>query len=177
MRAGESHSHVAALNIDGIRSVFYYEGVAREAVLALKYKNLKAMSAPLGKFLAEKLPEMPACDAIVPVPLHPRRLRQRGYNQSSLLAREVAKVSGLALVEGSLVRLRDTPPQARSSNSEERQANVEGAFTCCDQRLQGKRVIIVDDVFTTGATLSACATAVKAAGAVSVWGLTVAAEA
>ena len=176
LHTGESHSHIAGLNIDGIRSVFYYEGITREAILAFKYKNLKAMGAPLGRFLAEKLSELPACDAIVPVPLHYRRLRQRGYNQSSLLAREVARVSGLALVEDSLVRQRNTPPQARSSSSEERQANVADAFACRDRQLQGKRVIILDDVFTTGATLSACAAAVKAAGAASVWGLTVAAE-
>ncbi|MFH1486375.1 MAG: phosphoribosyltransferase family protein, partial [Chloroflexota bacterium] len=115
-------------------------------------------------------------NAVVAVPLHHRRSRRRGYNQSILLASEVSRQTGVPLIEGSLVRLRDTPPQARTRSGGERRANVEGAFGCRDQRLRGKRVVIVDDICTTGATLNACAAAAKTAGASWVWGLTVAAE-
>ncbi|MBI2908394.1 MAG: ComF family protein [Chloroflexi bacterium] len=170
------HHHVAG-KIDGIRSIFYYQGVARQAVLSLKYRNWKCLGAPLGGLLAEKISDLPPCDAMVPVPLHHQRIRQRGYNQSSLVAREAARLSGVALVEGPLVRWRDTPPQARTTSREEREAHMRGAFRCSDRRLEGKRVIVVDDVCTTGATLRACAEALKDSGAAAVWGLTLCAEA
>ncbi|MEW6034100.1 MAG: phosphoribosyltransferase family protein [Chloroflexota bacterium] len=110
------------------------------------------------------------------VPLHPRRLRERGYNQSSLLARGLGQATGLPVDKGTLLRLRDTPPQARTASAEERLQNVVGAFSCRDRLLQGKRVLLIDDVCTSGATLDACATALKRMGASSVWGLTLARE-
>ena len=114
---------------------------------------------------------------MVPVPLHPKRLRQRGYNQSALLAREVGKGVGLSMMEGVLVRSKDSPPQASSRGIEERRRNVEGVFACSSKALEGLRVLLVDDVCTTGSTLSACAQALKSQGASSVWGLVVAREA
>ena len=115
-------------------------------------------------------------DILISVPLHPKKLRQRGYNQSGLVARELSKLSGLPVVDDCLVREQYTPPQARSANVNERRDNVIKAFTCRDSRLQGKQVLLLDDVTTSGATLIACAGALKFAGATSVWALVIAME-
>ena len=112
----------------------------------------------------------------MPVPIHRRRTRERGYNQSSLLSRELARLTELPTVDGCLIRWRQASPQARAATAAERKQNVTGAFSCRDGRLAGKQVIIVDDVSTSGATLDACAAALKAAGAASVWGLVLATE-
>lgn len=115
-------------------------------------------------------------DVLVPVPLHQKRLRERGYNQSSLLARELGRLSGLPVIEDCLVRLRQTSQQTRTASVEERRRNVATAFACRNRNVQDRKVILIDDVSTSGSTLSACAQALKAAGAVSVWGLTFARE-
>ncbi len=163
--------------IDGIRSPFIFDGVMRQAIHQLKYQNLRALAAPLAQMLQDYLIDNPVpAEVLVPVPLHPKRLRERGYNQSSLMARELGKLTNLAVIDGCLIRQRHAPPQARTSNVDERRSNIAGAFTCCDQRLRDKRVLLIDDVSTSGATLDACAAAVKAAGAASVWGLVVARE-
>lgn len=163
--------------IDGIRSVFRFEGCVRQAVHHLKYRGLKALAPPLAHHMARYLDAHPLPrDVLVPVPLHPRRLRERGYNQSALLAREMAAVSPLSVDEGCLVRRANTPPQTRTRSAEERHRNIAGAFACQDARLKGKQVLLVDDVCTSGATLNACAKALKAGGAASVWALTLARE-
>ena len=110
------------------------------------------------------------------VRLHPRRLQERGYNQSSLLAQELGRLIGSPVVTGSLLRQRDTPAQAKAIAAEARRSNVADAFACRDGRLRAGEVLLIDDVCTTGATLNSCAHALKAAGATSVWGLTVARE-
>lgn len=115
-------------------------------------------------------------DAVVPVPLHPWRLRERGYNQSALLAREAGKLLSVPVVEGSLVRQSNGRAQVKAADAAERRRNVEGAFRCRDERLAGKHVVILDDVCTTGATLDSCAVALRGAGVASVWGLTLARE-
>jgi len=163
--------------IDGIRSPFRFDGVMRQAIYQLKYRNLRALAVPLAKLLHDYLSTNPVPgEAVVPVPLHQKRLRERGYNQSSLLARELGKLINLPVVDSCLIRLRHAPPQARTSTVDKRRSNVAGAFTCRDQRLQDKQVLLVDDVSTSGATLDACAGALKAAGATSVWGLVLARE-
>jgi ComF family protein len=115
-------------------------------------------------------------DFLVPVPLHRKRMRERGYNQSNLLARELGRLINLPVIDDCLIRQRHALPQARTATVEERQSNVADAFACCDDRLRDKQVLLIDDVSTSGATLNACAVALKAAGAISVWGLTLARE-
>ncbi len=164
------------LTIDGIRSPFRFEGVVREAILEFKYNQARALALPLARLLEEYLRHrhLPA-DVLVPVPLHHRRLRERGYNQSGKLARELGQLMGLPVVEDSLFRLRNTPSQVNAIG-EQRRSNVAQAFACRDGRLQQVQVLLVDDVCTTGATLDWCAVALKEAGAKSVWGVTVARE-
>jgi len=163
--------------IDGIRSPFQFHGVMRKAIHQLKYGNLRAIAEPLAGLLSNCLTNhcLPS-EVLVPVPLHSKRLRERGYNQSELLARELAKLTGLPVVDGYLVRERLAPPQAKTQNVKERRENVAGAFTCRDHWLKDSQVLLVDDVTTSGATLDSCAAALKGAGAATVWGLVLAIE-
>jgi len=114
-------------------------------------------------------------DVVVPVPLHPHRLRERGYNQATLLAKEVEKALGLPLLEDALLRVRSTIPQV-GLTARERRDNVRGAFHCADGNLKGQRILLVDDVCTTGATLEACSLALRQEGVGVVWGLVLARE-
>jgi len=149
----------------------------RQAIHQLKYRNLRALAEPLAKLLNDYLTTNPIPgEVLVPVPLHQKRLRERGYNQSSLLAKELGKLTNLPVVDDCLIRQRHAPPQARSATVEERRSNVAGAFVCRDHRLQDKQVLLIDDVSTSGATLDAGAAALKATGATSVWGLVLARE-
>ena len=163
--------------IDGIRFVLRFEGVVRQAIHELKYRNLKAISGCLATLMASYLQDNPIHgEVLVPIPLHLRRLRERGYNQSSLLVGELGKLIALPVIDDGLHRLKDSLPQARTTTVEERRRNVANAFACRDEKLGGRSVILIDDVCTSGATLEACAGALKGAGAVSVWGLILARE-
>lgn len=163
--------------IDGIRSPFRFEGASREAVHQLKYRNLRALVPLLAELMNNYLRtrSMPR-DVLVPVPLHRKRLRERGYNQSLLLAERLSRLTDLPMVDDCLVRQKNNPPQARTSIVQERRDNVVGAFACRNDRLRGKQVLLIDDVATSGATLDACGVALKASGAASVWALTFARE-
>jgi ComF family protein len=138
---------------------------------------LKAISPCLAELLADYLKGNPLPgDALVGVPLHPRRLRERGYNQSILLAGELGKRIGLPVIEDCLIRVKQAQPQVRAGDVEERWRNVADAFMCRDERISGKQIILIDDVCTSGATLESCAAALKNKRATSVWGLTLARE-
>jgi len=165
------------VEIDGVRSPFRFGGVIREAIHQLKYRHLRALAEPLAELLNNYLASnhMPG-EVLVPVPLHRERLRERGYNQSSLLAKELGKLINLPVVDDCLIRQRSALPQARTSTVEERHSNVADAFICRGRRLRDKEILLIDDVATSGATLDACATALKATGAASVWGLALARE-
>ncbi|MGA2367713.1 MAG: ComF family protein [Dehalococcoidia bacterium] len=163
--------------IDAIRSVFVFEGTIRAAIHELKYRNLRAISAILGEYMATYYRDNGLKgDCLLPVPLHEKRIRERGYNQSELLAKEIAKHIGVP-VKGQLVmRVRNNMPQARTSSAEERRVNMENVFSCQGLEVAGQDIIVVDDVCTSGNTLEACATVLKAAGAKSVIGFTLARE-
>ncbi len=165
------------LELNSIRSPFLFEGMVRQAIHQLKYNNFKAMAFPFARLLAEYLETRPLpVEVIVPVPLHSRRLRERGYNQSGLLARELGRLIDIPVVEDSLLRLRDTPAQVKAPDAEIRRKNVLGVFVCCNGELEGKNVLLIDDVCTTGATLDSCAIALNRVGVGSIWGLTLARE-
>jgi len=165
------------IEIDGIRSLFRFDDVIQKAIHQLKYRNLKAISPCLAELLADYLRSNPLPgEALVCVPLHPRRLRERGYNQSNLLARELARRIELPVFEDCLILVKQARPQARAAGVEERRRNVADAFVCREEKVGGKQIILIDDVCTSGATLESCAAALKNKGAMSVWGLTLARE-
>jgi ComF family protein len=112
-------------------------------------------------------------DLIVPVPLHPNRQKERGYNQSLLLAEQLSTTLGQPLDTKSLIRQRMTQSQMTLKRAE-RKTNVANAFICQSDRLSGKTILLIDDVCTTGATLNACAEALKNSGVTAVFGLTLA---
>ena len=176
--AGLCHYCLAErMSIDVIRSPFRFSSPIREAVHALKYRGLTAVSPVLASLIGEWLRENPLSgDVIVPVPLHPKRLRERGFNQSRLLAQKLSELIQIPLSEGSLIRVKNTMAQARTPNAEKRRENVYGAFKCLDSALTGAKVILFDDVCTTGSTLDSCARALKEAGVKEVLGLTLARE-
>ncbi|MGI8553871.1 MAG: ComF family protein [Dehalococcoidia bacterium] len=158
--------------LEGIRSVYCFEGGAQTLVYQLKYQRLHALAQPMGELLAVWLAGQPLpVDLLVPVPLHRRRQRMRGFNQSERLGRVIAERSGIELDSRTLRRRRNTPQQTRLADKLQREINVRGAFAC-QRRLEGRRVLLVDDVCTTGATLRECATSLHEAGALSVWALT-----
>jgi len=164
-------------SFDALRSPLIFEGGARELVHKLKYQNQSVLAAPMADLLFDFLSNSPLpADVLVPVPLFPRRKRVRGYNQSALLAQALARQLGLSVNERTLGRARNTASQARTGSSDERKANVRDAFVCKDRRLAGNKVLLIDDVSTTGATLDACALALRQGGAGSVWALTFAHE-
>lgn len=164
------------LALEGARSAFIYDGPAREAVHALKFHGVSAAATLMGQAMAETLLDWsPPVDVIVPVPLAGRRQRLRGYNQSELLAREVARAAGLRRERRALVRRRTTEPQARQPDEEARHWNVTGAFGA-GRRIPAGGVLLIDDVMTTGATLDACARVLRDAGCRRVYALTFARE-
>ncbi len=164
------------LQIDAIRSVGYLEGGLREAIHAFKYRGVRALAQPLGDMLVEGHRQHAVqADLIIPVPLHAARHTQRGFNQSLLLAERLARQTGTPVNAIDLQRVRDTRSQV-GLNVCDRYANVADAFAWQGAPLRGRRVLLIDDVCTTGATMQACAVALRAAGAATVWGLTVARE-
>jgi ComF family protein len=163
--------------IDGIRSPFKFEGVLRDAIHQFKYKNIRCLAGPLSKLLFNYFQDNPIlAEVIIPVPLHSRRLRERGYNQSALLATELSKVCGLPDDHDCLRRHIYLIPQVQTHSLDERRRNVDRAFVCLSSKLKYKNILLLDDVSTSGSTLDACAQALKTAGASSVWGLTLARE-
>jgi len=171
------------LEFDMARSYGLYAGNLRKAILHLKFYGREYLGHRLGALLArawEALPE-PDSAIVAPVPLHPSRRRERGFNQAELLARGLVRslrkegrLHGLRLVAGSLRRIRATVPQVGLSVSARRE-NVSGVFSVGrPEDVRNRTVVVVDDVMTTGATLSACAAALKRAGAARVLALSLA---
>lgn len=146
-----------------------FAGIIQSAVHALKYDCVTDLAAPLGGLLAALLRQAAWPQAIlVPVPLHPRRLRQRGFNQAALLSRAIGRELGWPCDEGLLRRARETASQV-GLDHRGRQANVRDAFEVADPAsIQGASFILVDDVYTTGATLHECAACLAEQGASAV---------
>jgi ComF family protein len=162
---------------DWARAVYSYEGSVREAIHQFKFAGKSHLNGPLGKRLASAtedwLPDLTDY-LLVPVPLHPRRLRERGFNQSLLLARQISSRLGAELDYLSLRRVRYTKPQT-GLKGDDRRKNVRRAFSCSNHSPpKGRNVILVDDVTTTGNTLNECARALKRSGAKRVYAIALA---
>ena len=152
-----------------------YEGALRESVLALKRRP--HVAPRLARLLLEtqQRPPLNTATLIMPVPLHPERARERGFNQAIVLGRALARLTRLPLDEQSLVRTLHTERHRAGMDARARRESVESAFQVQRPRLiEGQRILLVDDVFTTGATVSSCAGVLNAAGAEEVFVLTIA---
>jgi ComF family protein len=153
-----------------LRAAFTMEGGARRLVHLLKYDALTSLAGPMAPAMAAAATA--PVDVVVPVPLHRGRQRARGYNQAALLARGIARAAGVPADASAARRTRATAPLVKAMSREERRAIVRGAFAANPARVDGLRVLLVDDVATTGATLDACATALLHSGAREVHCLT-----
>ncbi len=150
-----------------------HEGLLQEAVQGLKYHGLRTLAHPLGARVADVVRRSgQSFDVVVAVPTPPQRLRMRGYNQAQLIAEVTAQHLGASSLPDALTRTRETRSQVGLTSAERRQ-NVSGAFSAAPHHVRGLRVLIVDDVCTTGATLAACASALYQGGARAVMAATV----
>ncbi|MGE5741206.1 MAG: ComF family protein [Candidatus Aminicenantes bacterium RBG_16_66_30] len=160
------------------RSCGIYGGMLKDVILLFKYRKYAPLSRPLAGFadtcLAGDRPLWEDADLLVPVPLHPSRKRERGFNQARLLARDLGSLQGLGVLTGSLVKTLNRPAQA-GLRAAERERNVRSAYAVKHaDKVLGRTLILVDDVTTTGATLRECAKVLKQAGAKEVRAITLA---
>lgn len=177
-----SHAQLSSehlLEIEGgdplpVFSAVIFSGPMREALHNFKYNGTPNLAQPLGEFFATMAASLKLFDdankAIVPVPLYATRLRQRGYNQSDLLARQLSQHIGIPVKAHWMARIRTTEQQARL-NSKQRGDNVKGAFAATPD-VRNHHIFLVDDVFTTGSTLAECARVLRQAGAARVTAVT-----
>lgn len=159
-----------AIYFDKSVCVFEFSGIVQAALHKLKFEGEREIAETMGKFMADKLMKQKwKIDIILSVPLYNKRLEERGYNQSYLLACEIARECSMDAADGVLERCRHTKSQVGLSRSE-RAHNVRDAFSVREKkRINGKSVLIVDDIMTTGATLNECSKAVRDGGAREVY--------
>jgi competence protein ComFC len=159
------------------RSAGEYGGTLKEALLLFKFRKYRPLAKPLAAFIVAALPEGAEIwkeGLFIPVPLHRKRRRERGFNQAEELAGELGRLTGRPVERRALRRFVDIPPQTTKGKAE-RKANVRGAFRVArPERVRGRVVVLVDDVFTTGSTLGECARELRRAGASDVRAVTVA---
>ena len=179
---GENHPCGSCIKeppaFDKAVSVFIYDGSIIKAIYSFKYGNKSYLFRPFGKLIIEKvekeihLRENPPL--VIPVPLCNKRLRHRGYNQSALVAGYLAKELNLVIDYDSLIRIRETVPQTEL-NKKEREKNLINAFTVNNpDKIKNSRIVLVDDVYTTGSTLKECSKTLKKAGAKKVYCISIA---
>ena len=155
-------------------SALFYEGRVRESFHRYKFAGRSCYASAYGRLLAHTVPN-PDCDIVTWVPLHPKRRRQRGYDQAELLARAYCKAVNAPEPKQLLVKIKNTAAQSGTGRAAERAANIAGAYRAGNPAaISGKRILLIDDVITTGSTFSEAARTLCDAGALSVTGLTLA---
>ncbi len=155
-------------------SIFSYQSPLKEAITLFKYRGKRSLSTHLIQAMVPALPILPVIDVLMAVPLHPQRLREREYNQSLLLAHRLKQHLKIPLLVSCLTRIRPTVPQT-SLSRKERLTNLRRAFKVDNPSLiTGQRILLIDDVYTTGTTLHECAKTLRKAGSGPVYGLTLA---
>ena len=160
------------------RSGGLYQGELKDLILLFKYRGYEILGRPLGRFVFESLKGEESLwwgvEALIPVPLHPKRKSKRGFNQARVLAKELSKLKGLPLEDLVLRKMKNVPPQT-SLERDERVKSVRGVYKVLkSQKIQGKTVLLVDDVYTTGSTLKECSRELLRAGAKEVRAITIA---
>jgi len=163
--------------LEAVFSLGVYDEETEALIENFKYRRKRRLGAFLSELLSEGLldsAKLPGADFIVAVPLHKRKLRERGFNQSKIIASQLSEKLGIPVLPDSVIRKRNTRSQTGLSR-EERRKNVKDAFKLTGKvDLEGRRLLLVDDVLTTGATVSECARTLKSAGAERIWGVTLA---
>lgn len=154
--------------VDSLYSFAVYDGIIKEAIHYFKYQKIKRLGKHLGRLLSKISP--PQIDVLVPVPLHIKKLRQREFNQSAILAHELSKSWNIPLILDSLIKVKHTKDQAMLE-SDERKDNLKNAFVAIKD-MTDLKIGLVDDVVTTGSTLRECAKVLKRAGAKSIHAIT-----
>lgn len=162
-------------HLESCVSPFFYEKTVRESLHRFKFGQRTGYAGIYAGFMVKCIDEkQKSCDIISWAPVSAKRKRRRGYDQSELLARELSSELGIPS-QHLLVKHRHTNPQSRTKNTSQRRENVKGAYRCCDpEAVAGKRILLVDDIVTSGSTLSECAKMLKEAGAAEVLGITAA---
>ncbi len=160
------------------RSYGRYRGKLKDAILLYKYRHFQVLGGDFARLIFRRLGKEEniwwKADVVIPVPLHPKRKKKRGFNQAQVIAAGLARIKGIRLEEGVLVKIKNVLPQT-FLETEEREKNVSGAFRVVDKgKIKGKTVILVDDVYTTGSTIKECSMVLKEAGAREVRALTLA---
>src|SRR5262245_31732015 len=167
--------HCDADSFTAARACGLYEGVLRASVLALKREPHVGRRLLKTMIRAQRTAPLAEANLIIPVPLHGKRERERGHNQAAVLARELARATSLEIDEHVLVRRMHTERHRAGMDARARRESVAGAFEVrAPKQISGRRVLLIDDVFTTGATVSECGAVLKSAGAAEVFVLTIA---
>lgn len=160
------------------RSFGRYKGKLKDAILLFKYRRLQVLGKDFARLIIRTLGKEESiwwkADMVIPVPLHPKRKKARGFNQAQVMAEEIARIKGINLEDSVLVKTKNVPPQT-FLEFEEREENVKGAFrVVAKERIERKTLILVDDVYTTGSTVKECSLVLRKAGAREVRVLTLA---
>jgi len=166
------HSLKSPIFFTQVYPIWQFEGPIQQIIHLLKYQNYQILARRMGEFMAEKISALPISVqdiVLIPVPLHKTRVRERGYNQSHLLCEYIASRLSIRFTDGILIRNRYTQSQTKL-DAANRQKNVQEAFqVVAPDHVNGKMVILVDDVITTGATMNACASALSKSGASEIY--------
>jgi len=158
--------------LDRLISFFPYTAVVQKAIKAIKYRYAHKVTDDLLRYVL--LPELPKQSVFIPIPLYPSRRRFRGFNQAEIIARVLSKRLGVPVRTDMLKRIRKTVPQVDMKNRQDRLSNTKGVFRVNKLPMQENPIILIDDVYTTGATMQSACEELKHVGVRNVWGLTIA---